>query len=79
MDMMRINLLPALHLLYDYSIGFTKEEYDEATQYIIHIIRHSNMVTAQQSIDFEAVHTEDSSRIVNHKKTLPISCYNRLG
>lgn len=74
--LMRINLLPALHLLYNQSIEFTKEEYDEATQYII---RHSNMVTAQQSIDFEAVHTEYSSRIVNHKKTQTIPCYNRLG
>ena len=53
--LMRINLLPALKILNPKTIGLTKEEYEKATKYIV---QHSNAVTAQQSIDFEAVRAE---------------------
>lgn len=50
--LMRINLLPALNLLDNHSLGLKREEYARAAKYIT---QHSNAVTAQQSIDFEAV------------------------
>ena len=63
--LMRINLLPALKLLDPKTIGLTKEEYEKATKYIV---QHSNAVTAQQSIDFEAVRAEYPNGIVNHEE-----------
>ena len=63
--LMRINLLPVLNLLDEFTFGLTKEELEKASRYII---QHSNAVTAQQSIDFEAVHAEYPNEIVNHKE-----------
>ena len=63
--LMRINLLPALKILDPKTIELTKEEYEKATKYIV---QHSNAVTAQQSIDFEAVRAEYPNGIVNHEE-----------
>ena len=63
--LMRINLMPALKILDPKTIGLTKEEYEKATKYIV---QHSNAVTAQQSIDFEAVRAEYPNGIVNHEE-----------
>ena len=62
---MRINLLPALNLLDGLTLGLTKEGLEKASKYII---QHSNAVTAQQSIDFEAVRAEYPNGIVNHEE-----------
>ena len=53
--LMRINLMPALNLLDGHTLGLTKEGLEKASRYII---QHSNAVTAQQSIDFEAVRAD---------------------
>ena len=62
--LMRINLLPALNLLDNHSLGLKREEYERAAKYIT---QHSNAITAQQSIDFEAVRSEYPEGIVNHE------------
>ena len=51
--LMRMNLLPALNLLKGHNFGLSPNDLAEASSYII---QHSNAVTSQQSIDFEAVH-----------------------
>ncbi len=63
--LMRINLLPALKILDRETTGLKKEEYEKATKYIV---QHSNAVTAQLSIDFEAVRAEYPNGIVNHEE-----------
>ena len=63
--LMRINLLPAIHLLNSQTSELTKNEYERAKNYII---QHSNAIMAQQYIDFEAVRTEYPNEIVNHKE-----------
>ena len=63
--LMRINLLPALKILDSKTIGLSNEEYEKATKYIV---QQSNAVTAQQSIDFEAVRAEYPNDIVNHEE-----------
>jgi hypothetical protein len=50
--LMRINLIAALRLTKGETFGLTKEEYDAASSYII---RQGRALTAQQSIDFDAV------------------------
>ncbi len=63
--LMRINLLPALKISDPKTIGLSNEEYEKATKFIV---QHSNAVTAQQSIDFEAVRAEYPNDIVNHEE-----------
>lgn len=63
--LMRINLLSALKFLDGNSFGLTKEELEKASKYVI---QHSNVVMAQQSIDFEIVRAEYPNGIVNHEK-----------
>ena len=63
--LMRINLLPALKILDSKTIGISNEEYEKATKYIV---QQCNAVTAQQSIDFEAVRAEYPNDIVNHEE-----------
>lgn len=63
--LMRINLLPALKTFDCKTIGLTKEEDEKALNFIL---QHCNAVTAQQSIDFEAVRAEYPNEIVNHEE-----------
>lgn len=63
--LMRINLLSALTHLDGMSFGLTQEELEQTSKYII---KQSNVVTAQQSIDFEAVRAEYPNGIVNHEE-----------
>jgi len=63
--LMRINLLPALKTFDCKTIGLTKEEDEKAINFIL---QHCNAVTAQQSIDFEAVRAEYPNEIVNHEE-----------
>ena len=63
--LMRINLLPVLKIMDAKAIGLTKEGYKKATKYIV---EQSNAVTAQKSIDFEAVGGEYIGDVVNHEE-----------
>ena len=60
--LMRINLMPTIHLLDGNTMGLAKEEFQEAEKYII---QHNNAVTSQQSIDFGDIRDDHPKEIVN--------------
>ncbi len=69
--LMRVSLLPALSLMDGQAFGLEKEQYADAENTIT---QHSNAVTAQQSIDFEAILAEYPNGIVFHEENV----YNLL-
>lgn len=63
--LMRISLMPVLRFIDGSTYGLTKEKFEKASEFII---QRSKALTAQQSIDFEAVRAKYPHGIVNHVK-----------
>ena len=65
--LMRINLMPVIHLLDGNTLELAKEDFKEAEKYII---QHSKTITAQQSIDFETISEKGPKGIVCHEEEI---------